>query len=360
MVTLLALGDICPGDHYFTLGHGLGRRLAAGWQPLAPVTARLRAADLVIGNLEGALADHSERQGPVEGAVFRGAPGVAGRLREAGVSVAHVANNHAMQHGEAAFRSTVRALEGSGIAPLGLHGRGFACAPLIRQVGPLVVGLLGYSRVPEACAPGQTAYAAPSDAEMVVDVEALSHHVDAVVVSIHWGDEGVELPSPEVIALGRALVDAGARVVLGHHPHVFQPVVRYGGGIIAFSLGDALFDLFWHPPLVESALLEVRLEREGEPEFTLVPVRFHRDYLLKPERPRAAAAFLDRLDAAAALIAMLPPEEYAAVYARRLARAVRALNRRKLPFFLGNLPRGASRHKAAFLCRKLGRRHAAP
>jgi poly-gamma-glutamate synthesis protein (capsule biosynthesis protein) len=359
MITLLALGDICPGDHYFTLGHGLGRRLAAGWQPLAPVMERLRAADLVIANLEGALADQSGREGPVEGVVFRGAPAVAGRLREAGIGVAHLANNHAMQHGEAAFRATVSALERSGIAPLGLRGRGFACAPLVRQVGALVVGFLGYSRVSDGCAPGQSAYAAPSDAEMLADVQAFSRHVDALVVSIHWGDEGVELPSPEVIALGRALVEAGARVVLGHHPHVFQPVMRHAGGIIAFSLGDALFDLFWHPPLVESALLEVRLERGRVPEFTLVPVRFHRDYLLKPEGPRAAAVFLDRLDEAAAWVAGLPSDEYAAVYARRLARAVRALNRRKLPFFLRNLPWGASRHKAAFLCRKLGQRRAA-
>ena len=70
------------------------------------------------------------------------------------------------------------------------------------------------------------------------DVVELRKQVDCVVVSLHWGYEYVEYPSPRQQAFARKLVRAGAQMVIGHHPHVVQGVERYQGGLIAYSLGN--------------------------------------------------------------------------------------------------------------------------
>jgi poly-gamma-glutamate synthesis protein (capsule biosynthesis protein) len=360
MITFLALGDVCPGDHYFTLGHGLGSRFAVGAQPFAPVLPMLSAADLVLCNLEGPIAEHSDRVGTVESTVFRGPPVVGQRLREAGITLAQVANNHSLQHGCEAHHDTLAALQQAGVTPLGLRGQGYTCAPVIRQVGSLSLGLLGYSLVQERYVPGQQEYAAPDVSDMLADVRALARHVDQLVVSVHWGDEAVALPSPAVVDIARALIDEGARVVLGHHSHVFQPVVRYRGGLIAYSLGNAVFDLFWHRPLVESALLRIQLERDSEPAFDLVPVRFCPDYLLTPMAPRQAHLFRYRLERAAMLMENLSPAQYADFYTEHLRASEGAVQWRKWPFFLRNLGRGQARQKAGFAYRKLASRWSTP
>ena len=67
----------------------------------------------------------------------------------------------------------------------------------------------------------------------------MSHHV---IASFHWGDEYSLVPAERQVALARAAVDAGASVVLGHHPHVLQPVEVYRNGVIFYSLGNLVFD----------------------------------------------------------------------------------------------------------------------
>jgi len=59
---------------------------------------------------------------------------------------------------------------------------------------------------------------------------------------VHWGKEYAPQPSKQQVRVGRAMIEAGADVVLGHHPHVAQPIESYRGGLICYSLGNAIFD----------------------------------------------------------------------------------------------------------------------
>ena len=78
------------------------------------------------------------------------------------------------------------------------------------------------------------------------DVAFLKNSVDFVIVSLHWGTEHYLYPSTEQISMGHAIVDAGASVVIGHHPHVVQGYERYKNGLIFYSLGNFVFDdLYW-------------------------------------------------------------------------------------------------------------------
>ena len=96
--------------------------------------------------------------------------------------------------------------------------------------------------------PGQPGVAlTPPLQELVVQVRMLREQVDYAVVALHTGIEFSPYPEPYFVELAHRLIDAGAALVVGHHPHVPQGWQRYGRGLIAYSLGDFLFDLPRHP-----------------------------------------------------------------------------------------------------------------
>ena len=343
-VRLLAIGDICPGDHYFSLGHGTGSRLADGEDPFEEITSLLRDGDLRIANLEGPLCSFScNRVGP-EATVFRGPPNTADLLKRAGIDLLHVANNHALQHGADAFRMTISLIEDRGIAPVGLL-EGKTARPIVRTVEGLALGFLGYSFVPERYLPGQRLYAAPALKTMAQEVETLKERVDLVVVSVHWGNEATTLPTLDIKAAGHALVSAGASLVLGHHPHWFQPVERVGRALIAYSLGDFMFDLFWDRRLVESAILSVDMDTTGVIDHRLIPVRFERDYRVRQQSSRAAKRFLAELEKNRRALSS-GSKDYST------QRPPRSDGLRKFAYFLANFHRGNTREKTQFVMEK--------
>jgi poly-gamma-glutamate synthesis protein (capsule biosynthesis protein) len=119
--------------------------------------------------------------------------------------------------------------------------------------------------------PGQPGVAWLDLEEMTADIRAAREAADAVVVLLHFGREFYPEPTETQRAQARAAVDAGAALVLGSHPHVLQEVERYGAGLIAFSLGNFVFDGF-DPPSNTSAILRVELSAAGAGEYELLPV----------------------------------------------------------------------------------------
>ncbi len=104
--------------------------------------------------------------------------------------------------------------------------------------------------------------------EMQADVERLKNRSDVIIVSMHAGDEYQPRPSVAQVRFARAAIDAGARVVLGHHPHVVQPVEHYGSGVIFYSLGNLVFDQFQRKETQRGLVAELifvgkRIERAG-------------------------------------------------------------------------------------------------
>jgi poly-gamma-glutamate synthesis protein (capsule biosynthesis protein) len=106
-----------------------------------------------------------------------------------------------------------------------------------------------------------------------------------VIVSLHWGIENVLHPSPMQQTLGRRCIDAGASVILGHHPHRLQGIERYRQGLIFYSLGNFNFmpcgvGLSPHPEW--SAVADITLSGEGDPVYELVPLTIDDDYCPRP------------------------------------------------------------------------------
>ncbi len=274
-VTLLAAGDMM-------LDRSIGYRLVT-FGPDAifddEMAALLRSADVTIGNLECAI---SERGEPLpKGYTFRAPPVAAEALQLAGFDLVSLANNHAMDYGPIALADTSAELRKQGIFSVGA-GENLAAASaaqVLERNGLRIafVGLLdapaegeGFSRrtwEATSSRPG-VAWADPETVTAAVDAAHAS--ADLVVVMLHFGEEYAPNPNANQRELAYAAIDAGATLVIGTHPHVLQEVEEYGGGLIAYSLGNFVFDGF-EGDANTTALLEVTLTADGVADWELIP-----------------------------------------------------------------------------------------
>lgn len=351
-VRLMAVGDIFPGDHYFSLGHGVMSRSIAGrvsgmFSAVVPIFGQ---GDVVLGNLEGPLSGVTAQRSKVQAMAFRGVPEYAETLRAAGFTHLNVANNHIMQHGVDAFEETLCTLRENGIEAIGVAGDNDSCIsrPAIVFEKTKRVCLVGYSCVEERYLPGDLRYAYFTNAALVAgEIAWLAKQFDEVIVSCHAGNEGLRIPSPYVISAYRNFIEAGARCVIGHHSHVFQPVELYRGGLISYSLGNFVFDLFWDKDALASAILDVVLN-EDTPCFKLHATHFSPDYVVEMMPASMQKPFLHCLRDVGCSLESVTEESYR----RALARYEQENQIAKYKYFAKHFFEGKTGLKLAFLFQK--------
>lgn len=207
----------------------LGRRFAEGGY-------------VAVLNLEAPLRARRAKARPI---VLFQSDGVIDALRTLGVQAVNLANNHVLDWGEEGLTNLRSRLEAAGIAAFGA-GADLQAATRLQsiRVGEQSVGLLGYGWEREWCVPARprSAGVAPLRAhDMLRAVRAAKSQVDRVVVNLHWGYEYELHPLPVHRRLARELVEAGADLVIGHHPHVVQPFEVHRGKPIYYSLGNFYF-----------------------------------------------------------------------------------------------------------------------
>ncbi|HEX9307808.1 MAG TPA: CapA family protein [Anaeromyxobacter sp.] len=251
--TIGAVGDVLMHESVKRSAGTHGRGLPDGGYPwlYAQIADLLAAPDVMVANLETPIAP--DASAGTREFVFNAPPEAVAALVHAGFDAVAVANNHAFDQGRAGFEETVRRVEQAGLKTIGAGPDGRAAGPVRIDVGGLSLAFLGYAHFfnqdGNACPPPRPGsqpcvQAGQLDrARIVADVRAAAAQADAVVVSLHWGVEYDAQPRPEDVALAHELVEAGALVVLGHHPHVLQPIElhrRADGrvGVVAYSLGN--------------------------------------------------------------------------------------------------------------------------
>lgn len=209
------------------------------------VRAVLESTDAVILNLETPISLRGN-PAPDKAYTFRASPETAQAMSKEGVKAVWLANNHILDFGIDALYDTIGALERAGIAHAGA-GRNVAAAaaPAILTFGSTKVSLLSFSNTfPDSYwarknRPG-TFFGAPGPVERAVarTLEANGH---PVVASFHWGVELMADPKDYQVDLAQLAVESGASIVVGHHPHVPQPIEVYRGVPVLYSLGNFSF-----------------------------------------------------------------------------------------------------------------------
>lgn len=289
-----AVGDISLGDQPACLGFGV-RSLAQreGYRYFfGQMKDTFAQYELVVGNLETVIACRSTVESAKSaGIVDRADPGAASALHDAGINLVGLANNHIFEYGEPGLDETVRHLDASDIAWAGRRNH------VIREIAGCKVAFLSWSLLPDNYWPGTDPAAhynvAADAAPILEEVARVKVSADYVVLLLHWGNELVARPSRKQQQTGRMLIDAGVHVILGHHPHVLQPVEKYKNGVIAYSLGNFVMDSWQESPRT-SVMLEITLGQEIE--YRAVPVTIdrltYRPALTRDEGERSSALAL--------------------------------------------------------------------
>lgn len=240
--TVSLVGDCSIGDSIqYRLAassyHNTIAQKGYAW-PFSLLSHYLKADDLTVANLEGVFTLRSQHKSKRYNLVAD--PGHAQALVDGGIDMVNTANNHSMDFYEAGYRDSLAALEKAGVAHFGslsLKDNSLFDVQAVKEIRGIRIGFVGYS-YPQAA----------DAANLAVRIGELRGELDCrlIVVSLHWGRETFMTPDAWQTRLAKSLIDAGADVIYGHHPHVVQPIQFYRGKPIFYSTGNFTFGTMSH------------------------------------------------------------------------------------------------------------------
>lgn len=218
-------------------------------------------ADLTFGNLEGPVSDRGNRVGSIYS--FRFDPAVLPVLKEAGFDVLSMANNHIGDYAYPALYDTASLMMKNGLLPVGGGlNKTDALLPRITKVNNLTVCWFGASEF-------RPAWQAPTDTRAGINdvtdpllYQTITNYrskCDFIIASFHFGTEYMAFHNDFQEKYAKAAIDAGANLVVGHHPHVPEEVVSYKNGLIAYSLGNFIFDQYFSTSTMNGLVLKVTI-----------------------------------------------------------------------------------------------------
>jgi gamma-polyglutamate biosynthesis protein CapA len=290
IITLLGVGDVMLGDSPVCYGFGVAS-MVKKFGPIFPfvnVMQELKMADILFGNLEVALSGFDETKDSFKSIQYRGQPETIEGLVQAKFDVLSLATNHTMQHGRQAFHDTLDILSGHNIKFTGVEiPEQHITNHCILEKNDYKFCFLGYNFRPQQYFIDPPLWKDPNFQMIKQDIDLVRDSVDFVIVSIHWGDEFINYPSPLQVELAHKIIDEGASIILGHHPHILQGIEKYHGGIIAYSLGNFIFDM-WQYRLRKSMILKCVISKPSDIDFEIIPVVINNNH--QPELARGREA----------------------------------------------------------------------
>ncbi len=280
-ITITAVGDIF-------LGAGVEELITAKGSDYVfdLIIPFIQGSDIVIGNLESPVSNHKIDNSSVE--YLAPKPSSLDGLKNAGFNAVSLANNHTMDFGTSGLQDTITALEERKIGYVGAGIDEKSARQQLKIAGNPNVTLLAYygktMGTLDNKSQGYTNGAQVS--QILADIQKARSENDLVVVALHWGGYCRKLPQKYQVDFAHQMIDSGAKVVIGSGPHTLQPVELYHGGVIAYSLGNFVFDhTVFDPPKPEtrpSMILEITLTKNNVENVTIQPICINDDYRPEP------------------------------------------------------------------------------
>lgn len=262
-VKLIAVGDI-------------SLKTKDNTHPFGKVKEALNGKDVLFGNLETVLSEKGKKA--EKAVLLYSSPKNVEYLKDAGFDILNVANNHIMDLGPEGFNETLEILNQSRLSFIGAGNQKFSQSYTIIEKKGLKLGFLGYYGE-EFRNFKEGIFINRIDKDVInANIKELKLKCDVVIISLHWGIENVFYPSPEQIKLARNLVDAGATLVLGHHPHVVQGLEIYRHGLIVYSLGNFQF-VTYRERNKKSIILSLEINNNGIEDFKIIPVKLNENFI---------------------------------------------------------------------------------
>ncbi len=257
-IILMAVGDVMLGRSV----NAKMRSLNDFTYPFLKTASFLKSADLTFINLESPFYDDCPTTN--EGMKFCADPKAIEGLIFSGVDIANLANNHIGNYGLEGINFTKQLLQENSIIPLEEN-------LIIKTIKGTKLGFLGFDLT--------SGY---QEEKILAVVKEAKPKVDLLIVSFHWGIEYAQEPTSRQIELAHRIVEAGADLILGHHPHVIQKTEDYLEGKIVYSFGNFIFDQPWsevtkkglvgvftfeNKKLVKSEFKEIYIQNFCQPEL---------------------------------------------------------------------------------------------
>jgi poly-gamma-glutamate synthesis protein (capsule biosynthesis protein) len=335
---LAFVGDIALGDHPKAVGFGFYSTYRTGI-PEAKARGLLPEGlkpDVLFGNLEFTVGDRDVKGNTVKDVQCRGTDRFVGFLKAAEFDILNVANNHMYEHGMQPFSKTIENVRAVGIQTCGTPGD-FEKGSIMK-VGDEKLAVLGWSNRPRQGFEDAPPYNELGDIEACLrKIREAREAADVVCVSVHWGEEYVQVPSREERSIAQRMIDNGALLVIGHHPHVLREIEEYHGGLIAYSLGNFICDISWNEKARETGCLSVEIDKGRLEDWTFHPGMIGDDffpaYFDETEGQRFTAALASRI--ADLKRSAESPRDYEALAGREM----RTHQLLSLLFFIRNLYR---------------------
>lgn len=277
-ITILATGDIMPARYVELL---MRTKNDYTW-PFKNVCEFLSSADITVGNLESPLLPG--KNVPKDSMTFRADPSSVKGYLCAGFDLLTLANNHTMNYQVPGLTSTIKALRAANIAFAGA-GKNISIAhtPSIFEVKGKKVAFYAYND--KGIPPGFHGEATANEPGIAkMDTETVKNDVknaldktgygaDYVIVSMHAGREYTATPTKFQQDFAHAAIDAGASVVIGHHPHQIQTIENYNNGVIFYSLGNFVFDQFFSEEVKTGIIVKIVFAADGKLSTEVFPIK---------------------------------------------------------------------------------------
>lgn len=236
-------GDVMLGRSVLTHTEKVG-----DWDyPFRKIVDTLKDADLTFVNLENPIIENCPRHN--EGYIFCAPPEILSGMVKSGVDLVSLENNHTRNYGDKGFAETKKHLYKNAI--------GFVTSDslVVKEINGTRFGFIAFNKFGQ-----QAPTLSVSELAKLLKANAI---VEVLIVSVHWGEEYQGTALPGVQRFGHMLVDLGADLVIGHHPHWVQNIDTYKGKKIYFSLGNLVFDQMESEETKAGLLIKLTF-REGE------------------------------------------------------------------------------------------------
>lgn len=270
-VSFIAVGDIM-------LSRVVGQKMASHQDynyPFLKTAEYLKTGEIVFGNLETAIT--AGRRIETGEFSFRSDPETALSLKNNGFTIVSLANNHSTNFGQKGLNDTFKYLSDAGLFFVGAgETLSRASSSVIIEKNGLKFAFLAYD---DPAVPGSVAATArsaginPAAKEgLIKSISQLKDQSDFIIISLHAGIEYTDQPSQFQKNFARAAIDAGADLIIGHHPHWVQSAEVYKGKYIFYSLGNFVFDQMWSEPTREGLVVKFVFTKQGVKSIELKPI----------------------------------------------------------------------------------------
>jgi len=232
--------------------------------PFLKIQDSISKADIAFANLESPISSRGEKL--EKKYTFRADPKVIDGLNFAGFDVLSLANNHALDYGTIVLEDTLEILSENNMNYIGIKQESeINSDPLIIEKNGVKFAFLAYydiDHMKNVYKFNRDWYPQPrilNEESLIKDIQNTKNKADIIIISFHWGDEYNFIHNKRQEKIAHLAIDNDANIIIGHHPHVLQEIEEYKEGLIAYSLGNFIFDQWSHEGVKDSVILEVEI-----------------------------------------------------------------------------------------------------